>query len=249
MHNDCIYNFGDNFKIIESGKNNNITIIKSNGEILSIAPCPHPSIKHGVAWKAWTEYQDMKIITSLVSSWKVPSAPQNRGVQILYYWNGVEPTDNQAVLQPVLQFGSTPAGGGNYWALASWFVSASHGSFFSKLVRANTGNTIVGTLHSFSNGTWTVDGTVKESGQSSSFGYKPYSTDYSYAYEVLEAYNVEQNCYLYPTDNSLTFFDISVSAGGNVVTPKWVPKTQNNRCSETFTVNDPTSVKLTWRSH
>ena len=34
----------------------------------------------------------------------------------------MEPADTSAVLQPVLQWGVSAAGGGNYWAIASWYL-------------------------------------------------------------------------------------------------------------------------------
>lgn len=70
-----------------------------------------------------TQYQNPKKVSLLYGEWAVPPAPPANDGQILYFWNGVEPDDNSAVLQPVLQWGSTPAGGGAYWAVASWYFT------------------------------------------------------------------------------------------------------------------------------
>lgn len=114
-----------------------------------------------------------------------------------YFWNGVEPADNSAVLQPVLQWGSTPAGGGDYWAVASWYVSSNHGTIVTPLVNANVGDTVLGTNNFLSNKTWEICGTVSSSGNSTCFNFQPYAP-YVYAYEVLEAYSVDSDCSLYP---------------------------------------------------
>ena len=92
------------------------------------APCPFPFYRgsndtHGSAWKAWAQASAPSggSVTSLNSTWLVPSAPTNpNGGQVLFWWNGMEPQDTSAVLQPVLQWGPSAAGGGNYWAIASW---------------------------------------------------------------------------------------------------------------------------------
>jgi len=243
---ECWHLIEDDDFIIDNGPHSDIIVVKRNGERINYPPCPYKPLRHGAAWKAWTEYLDSSLITNLVSQWKVPDTPQQQSNQILYYWNGIEPTDNQAVIQPVLQWGSTPAGGGRYWALSSWFVSGSHGYFFTKLVRAQSGNTITGTLTLLANGTWFVSGKVVESGLETSYVYNPYTKDWTYAYEVLEAYNVDEKCILYPASGALDFNGIEVEAGGKPVTPKWLPKTQTASCGESFTVSDPTSVTLHW---
>jgi len=47
------------------------------------------------------------------------------------------------MLQPVLQYGVSPAGGGNYWAIASWLVSSNQ-AFYSPLEAVYPGNSISG---------------------------------------------------------------------------------------------------------
>jgi len=248
IHPDCLHAIDAEYYEIIEDKSSILTVLLNNGTKLKYPPCPHKILKHGAAWKAWTEYQDASLITNLVSKWKVPVDPQVNSNQILYYWDGVEPTDNQAVLQPVLQWGETPAGGGQYWAMASWFVSATHGAFFSNLILVDNDNTIIGTLTILKNGTWVVTGEVVETKKRTQFGYKPYSTDYSYVYEVLEAYYVDTECDLYPITGSLEFYEIRVEAGGKSVTPIWKPRTQTANCGEKFSVESPDHVTLHWNT-
>ena len=55
------------------------------------------------------------------------------------------------IYPPVLQWGPSAAGGGNYWAVASWYADGQGGqAFYSQLVQvSNPGDILVGimTLH------------------------------------------------------------------------------------------------------
>jgi len=223
----------------------NIVVTTPSKKIV-VPPCKTGvTAKHGDAWKAWAQYQNDSNITSIYSKWIVPAAPTESGQQTLFYWNGVEPTDNSAVLQPVLQYGFSAAGGGEYWTLASWFVSGSHGSFWSKLTRVETGDIIEGTNEILKNGTWVITGAVKAKGITTSFSYKPnFPAAWTYAYEALEAYTID-DCPEYPAAGVISFTDIVVQAGGQTVTPKWQPLTQDPiTCKEHATVVDPTRVDI-----
>jgi hypothetical protein len=50
-----------------------------------------------------------------------------------------------SIIQPVLQWGSSAAGGGPYWAIASWFVGGAH-TVYSELKIVNAGDTILGNM-------------------------------------------------------------------------------------------------------
>ena len=67
------------------------------------------------------------------------------------------------IYQPVLQWGSSAAGGGNYWAVASWYVDGQGGpgACHTKLVKVNPGEVLVGVMtltgHSGSNFDYNCD--------------------------------------------------------------------------------------------
>src|SRR5450755_92079 len=92
------------------------------------------------AWQAPLTSSDN--IDYLGGTWMVPTYPLLDGA-VIYLFNGIEPANGSWILQPVLQFGVSPAGGGNYWAIASWLVSADQ-AFFSPLETVYPGNTISG---------------------------------------------------------------------------------------------------------
>lgn len=178
-----------------------------NGVILdetSLAPCGYAFLRgnlnltHGSAWKAWAQVNTTGLpsVSSLNSTWVVPGPPQDTtGGQTLFWWNGVEPADTSAVLQPVLQWGPSAAGGDNSWAYSSWYVSATHGSHFSKLEKVQTGDAVTGRNTLNADGSWTISSTAPKRNPSV-LQFKPVAGAWPTAFHVLEAYGVDATCNL-----------------------------------------------------
>jgi len=187
-----------------------------------------------------------KNLTSLVGEWTVPPIPATDNSQLLYFWNGIEPNDNAEVLQPVLQFGSSPIGGGDFWALASWFVSNDGTVVTSSLINVNVGDVITGTMTLLSNGSWIVTGTDNNIKNSTGFTYEPSESDYDYAYEVLEAYSLS-GCNDYPSTGKVLFTNIAIEVLGKPVSnPTWTTMTKDTTCNEKANVVSPTSVFISF---
>jgi hypothetical protein len=78
----------------------------------------------------------------------VPAAPAQATSETLYYFSGLQSTldGNCGIIQPVLQWGVSPAGGGSFWSVASWWWGWT-GQFRSPSVtRVNVGDKITGYL-------------------------------------------------------------------------------------------------------
>jgi hypothetical protein len=100
-----------------------------------------------ITFAGWMN-QTGRPIASFTTTWTVPPQPPSQDGQLLYLFNGIEPADGSWILQPVLQWGQSPAGGGNSWAVASWFVEAGPNghAFHTTPVQVNTGDTLVGVM-------------------------------------------------------------------------------------------------------
>lgn len=214
-------------------------------------PCQHQSkyanltTRHGPAWKAWTEYEKSSsdVVTFLSGKWKVPKDP-SRGGQLLYLWNGIEPHSGEGVLQPVMQYGSSAAGGGNSWGVASWYVSSDHGSYHTSLVDLRTGGTVLGTV-SLSGKSYTINGTDMGSGKSAQFSMVPKDGPYTWSCNTLEMYSLS-SCSQYPPEPYVVT-DIKLQLGGKSVTPTWKPMTKNPiTCNEHATSDSPQDSTVHW---
>lgn len=154
-------------------------------------------------------------IDYLSGTWTVPSYPSESGATV-YLFNGIEPASGAWILQPVLQYGPNVAGGGDYWAIASWLVSSTE-AFYSPLEIVNPGNTIFGytemTAISGSTKYFTVEARDKTTGAYSFLNAHVTGQHWTYAYAgVLEAYNVN-SCAQFPASGRAQFKGTVVDHG------------------------------------
>lgn len=155
-------------------------------------------------------------IDYLGNTWTVPSYPSMDGA-LIYLFNAIEPSSGEWILQPVLQFGVSPAGGGNYWAIASWLVGSDGYAFYSPLETVNPGDLIFGStgLNSISGNTfyWKVGAKDETTGAYSWITAHVSGQHWTWAYAgVLEAYNVS-SCSQFPASGKVTFKNSVVDHG------------------------------------
>jgi hypothetical protein len=84
-------------------------------------------------------------VSSFTTTWTVPSTPTSYNGQTLFQFNSIEPNSGTAILQPVLQYGPSAAGGGKYWAVASWYVTGNQ-AYYSSLVQVTAGKSLTGVI-------------------------------------------------------------------------------------------------------
>ena len=146
------------------------------------------------------------------TNWTVPAEPTSDSGQLIYYFNGIQNSDRNSILQPVLQWGISPAGGGAYWSVASWYISPTGHAVFSSLIRVNVGDILIGAMTQTATG-----GGLSTTHRSLSELKGPrcrlkMPTSSSGAMKTMEAYNVSQ-CSDYP--------DAAVAFGGIFIDTKF----------------------------
>ena len=114
---------------------------------LNVVRPPPVSPAFGSGWitnTGWTNTTGTPV--SLFSTtWVVPPAPSTQSGQLLYLFNGIQ--NSTMIYQPVLQWGSNGAFGGNNWCVASWYADGQGGqAFHSTPVNVNVGDTLVGIM-------------------------------------------------------------------------------------------------------
>jgi hypothetical protein len=90
-----------------------------------------PFTDNGWITYAWWFNQSSRPISYFDTTWRVPPEPSTYNGQTIFQFNSIEPGDGNAILQPVLQYGPSAAGGGKYWSIASWYVTGNNAFFTS----------------------------------------------------------------------------------------------------------------------
>jgi hypothetical protein len=192
-------------------------------------------------WIVYSTWQNSgtEPIASFTTTWVVPPPPQSDDGQYFYLFNGLMDLGNQWILQPVLQWGSTPDGGGNYWGIANWYVpqpSLGVPAVKSSLIQVQPGDVLQGVM------TLTGQSAGQYSYQSSFVGYPSIDLPVNNvaqlitASETLEAYSMTQ-CSDYPNTPFTAFYDIDIKAGQSQststdVTPAWNPNVAYSDCGQ-----------------
>jgi hypothetical protein len=171
----------------------------------------------------WLEYVSATTSTSygeIAATWTVPPLPASDDHQTLFFFPGFEDTneeDNLSIVQPVLQFGTSTAGGGTYWAIASWNCCMIGTAWFSHLVKVNPGDTILGAITSRCEkglnycADWKVISEDQTTGKKTILSKTPAAGQvWNWAFgAVSEDYGVKQ-CSDWPNNNTSTVFTVQV---------------------------------------
>jgi hypothetical protein len=83
-------------------------------------------------------------LSYFATSWVVPPPPVTSSGQTIFIFNGIQ-NDVGHILQPVLQWGSSGAGGGDYWGVASWYAENGP-SLHTGLIRVDPGTVLRGVM-------------------------------------------------------------------------------------------------------
>ena len=176
-----------------------------------------------IAYAYWSNPNTNNPITNFTTNWVVPSAPTSQGSQTIFLFNGMQDgtTSTSYIVQPVLQWGPSAAGGGKYWAITNWYVSSSQ-AFFGTLVNVSAGASL--------------QGVMKETAHSGSmYSYNSSFTGYSsasalqvnnvpeafWAAETLESYGVTNTNTQYPPNVDVAMKSIQISQGSANASIKW----------------------------
>lgn len=236
---DCVHEIPNGAKVEMNADGQATGDVTLNGQVIAhYDPCTEVPIrtrhvataakmsggaKSAPAFSGWVEasQENLSLGSSDNIDWEagefyVPSNPSVNG-GLIYIFNGIEPATQDWILQPVLQYGFSPAGGGYYWAIASWMVSSGGYVFHSPLVRVNPGDTLWGfteqTGQSGGTSHWETEAYDLTTGAYSWITATSTGLHWTWAYEgVLEVYGVN-TCSQLPSSGYAYFFSNSVDHG------------------------------------
>ncbi|MGD0991528.1 MAG: hypothetical protein ABR998_03575 [Gemmatimonadales bacterium] len=211
----------------------------------------------------WDEYDEAwsgsNTYRQLTAYWHVPPAPAHsygtyRGSYEAYFtFPGIQ--NDSFILQPVLQYGITKAGGSDYhWELAAWHCDATgdYRCVYGNLVAASVGDSIIGgvTGEECANNTcmWNVLAWDVNSGATATLQVQD-SDNYVYANGgVVETHGAFTSCDYFPAAY-VYFTGISVSNRSGLTTPTWYnkpPTNPNPDCS--FAVTSTTNTAMLYQN-
>jgi hypothetical protein len=254
-HRECIHAIDDGAKIDNSNPDETVITLKDGGK-RKIKACGYPNFpSDGYApvangWIEAAQYTAPSRIEKMTARWTVPPIPAQSG-SLIYLFPGIEPSSGSLILQPVLQYGYGAGGGGDYWAIESWYCGAS--CFHSDLRAVNAGDVLDGSMVSSNCTTkkgcnWNITTTDRTTGASTILNVGGVTQTFTWAFGgALEAYYLS-SCTQYPQDPT-TFTNLSVSgAKGRAFAPTWGTWKWpvDPACSYGVNLPGPSQVALTY---
>jgi hypothetical protein len=195
-HPSCIHTVPNGATV--DGYHGNVTM---NGVLIAhYDPCPYTAIltsqtggtvipatgsgdaARPPAFQGWIEGTQQSAPPGQAFSWldeniTVPQNPNSKDSQTLYFFPGLVSSSvpGCGILQPVLQWGATPIGGGQYWTMASWWVLSINQYATNGIDYTNVGHSISGEISTTDPNIYSVITTDNTTGAQIYLGVETYS--------------------------------------------------------------------------
>ena len=163
-------------------------------------------------------------VSSFKTMWQVPPPPsvQDPG-EVVFLFNGIQNYGaNFGILQPVLQWGVSAAGGGAYWSVASWYVTSGGQAFHTNLVRVNPDDTLIGVMTKTGQNGTAFSYTSQFQGIAGTELPVQNIAELMWCNETLEAYGINA-AGNYPNTPLTEFTEINIRTGAAVPAITWTP--------------------------
>jgi len=192
-------------------------------------------------WSYWNLPSGQAPINSFSTTWTVPNLPTTDHGQTLYIFNGMSQQDESEIIQPVLQYGPSYAGGGAHaWNVANWYVWSNANGVTEAAVQMPLEPVAPGTA---------LTGVITLNGQTGGdFRYTSSFTGIPNPLNVFDGANVNKSTAQIPFVNQQTWLFETLEAygaGGNGTFPAYstdFPPDQDVRMTNIITTNSG----LTW---
>ncbi|KAJ7808131.1 hypothetical protein B0H14DRAFT_2871088, partial [Mycena olivaceomarginata] len=136
-----IVHVGDNLHVLDA-KGNVVHVASKSSPVTPTTDAVAPEETGWVAYASWLNTG--AAIGSFQTTWTVPPNPTTNHGQTLFLFNSIEPATFDAIMQPVLQYGLSAAGGSSTgWSVASWYLYGSN-TFFTTPVAVSVGQSLHG---------------------------------------------------------------------------------------------------------
>jgi hypothetical protein len=199
-------------------------------------------------WIAYVGYLHSEEISLISSSWIVPPKPQSFNLfTTLFFFNGLEdkPHGASLILQPVLQYGYSGCGGGDFWSFTSFLVNGAGRASCGKMIKVQEGDKVTGTIERTSGSTYVITASVEGSvNDSSTLSVDMAEYSLSFACQTMEGIRIYA-CSAFPTNHELTFTDFKLLGNEKeTVQPVWNKTVTHNECKQDVTANGDGTVTV-----
>lgn len=219
---------GTDMRIIEAATKN---IVKKLPQIAA-RPDEVPALGSGWITYAYWNNGTGHSISTFKTTWQVPEEPELRNDQTIFLFNGIQNYGiNFGILQPVLQWGPSAAGGGQYWSVASWYVTSGGLAFHTQPVRVNAGDTLAGTIRLTGQSGNLFNYSCQFEGINNTLLDVHNIAELLWCNEALEAYSID-NFAEYPAAYDTPLKAISVLTGNGTPRVNWTPVDAVTDCGQ-----------------
>ncbi|KAJ7107755.1 hypothetical protein C8R44DRAFT_986892 [Mycena epipterygia] len=125
----------------------NVREVPAGGHIMHVGKDIHVVAATSTGWITYAWWTNTGApISSYKTSWTVPPSPVTQSNQLVYLFNAIEPSVGTEIVQPVLQYGISPASGSELtWGVANWYLIDGQ-AFHSPLIPVNVGQQLDGEI-------------------------------------------------------------------------------------------------------
>jgi hypothetical protein len=152
----------------------------------------------------------------------VPDAPPHDTDQTIFLFDGVQDgtTPSSYIIQPVLQWGPSAAGGGSFWAVTNWYV-VGNSAFYGSLIPVDPGTSLTGVVFrtGFTDSGYNYNSSFAGIDESSSIDVNGVPPG-TWAAETLEAYGIGNPNSDYP-NGPVYFTNIFIQQEENYPQVNW----------------------------
>ncbi len=222
-------------------QNSNIKTKNKNADMSAA-----PANPNWISEATWTNTNGQPI-SFVTTTWTVPANPPINVNQTNFIFNGISNSTETDILQPVLQYGVSAAGGtSTTWRIANWYVwndatGITHAAF-TPLIQVNVGSNLTGVIN--------LTGTRADGSRNYSCGFTGYNNVLNvietnaapgaglpfpfiplenHAYQTFEAYSSNGGIppvSAYPGGNFVAMKNIAISTTAGNAVLNWIPDNQ-----------------------
>jgi hypothetical protein len=197
-------------------------------------------------------------VSLFTTSWIVPQPPASACGQLIYLFNGMDPANSgDAILQPVLQWGVSPSGGGaNIWSIATYYVMGSGPALSTDAVQVYPGDALNSSIRLLASGPdpntagqVTFDYIAEFVGYPTTALRASSVNELVWCYETLETYGASSSTNCYPADPKTAMNKITIQTGLPGTAPVspalvWNPQIDGSNIGQKATIVNSSSTGI-----